>query len=893
MSGCKKNGPNGKDESTCVKVVVRVRPALESGINDRKIIRTVDSKMLIFDPKEEIEFYFQGQKHSVRDFSRRPNKDTKFIFDHVFGEDSTNEEVFECTTKNMINELLNGINCSVFAYGATGAGKTFTMLGSSFKPGIVFMTVMELYNRIEEIKDDQIFTIKVSYLEVYNETVRDLLNPSNQLIVREDPERGVVVNGLSYHEPNGAGHLLNLLQQGNCNRTQHPTDANSESSRSHAVFQVYVQQKEHTKDLSSVVRIAKMSLVDLAGSEKAKVALGAAARLREGANINRSLLALGSCINALADRKQNKNHIPYRNSKLTRILKDSLGGNCKTVMIAAISSTTESYDDTYNTLKYADRAKNIRLNLKQNIMSVDNHISRYVKIIEDLRDEITRLKEKLQTYDDKLNQGEIQAVSTSEMDKWKEKIENIFNKRIKLRKNILEYIALLHQLQAKMHWKMIGMERLALLSFDDHNLNRSCTKIDTSLRSLQNKQNHIRTKKLELDHEWEVNTKALDDLEKELMKISNNKELFQKVSDYLKHYHLQLRNEELTQQEKHSKELILLQESESTKCHRLLNKLLNLVHHEHLLLNSHGFATSELQVEYDAVIRATTGIKGVAWADQDDDSDEFKLENIIDIINPSENSLKPLSLPKQMNMNFTYVNKYSSALKRLREDDESETRSERHAKRSLNQTFNAEIVSELASALPSTPLSKVNETFTAISPYATCIQNQTFNASPAMYLNCTFTPQNVQNLSISAKISPCTSCQKPEQRQVLQDLQNTPDRISRFPSTQKCKGNVRVLSNSLRRQQNRNISMKSNSNKQVSTGFPILDKVYQNNLKVDLGTLRKSQFANLRTERHRKSATENCIKLSQNKRTPLNSRLKLQRINSAQKKALKKNPVWK
>lgn len=873
-----------------VKVVVRVRPAIDLGMNNRKIIRTLDSKMLIFDPKEEIEFYFQGQKQLARDFTRRPNKDSKFMFDRVFDEDAGNEEVFEYTTKDMIKELLNGINCSVFAYGATGAGKTYTMLGSSFKPGIVFMTVMELYNRIEEIKNNQIFTIKVSYLEVYNETVRDLLNPSNPLIVREDPQRGVVINGLSYHEPSGAGHLLDMLQQGNSNRTQHPTDANAESSRSHAVFQVYVQQKEHSKDLTSTIKISKMSLVDLAGSEKAKVASGAAARLREGANINKSLLALGSCINALADRKNKLNHIPYRNSKLTRILKDSLGGNCKTVMIAAISSTADNYDDTYNTLKYADRAKNIKINLKQNIMSVDNHITRYVKIIEDLRDEITKLKDKLQTYDIKLCDKENKNVCIADQEKWQEKIQNVFDKRIKLRKNILECNALMHQLQAKMHWKIIGMERLSLLSFDDNHLNRSCNKFDTSLRSLQNKQNHIRSKKLKLDSEWELNTKAVEELEKELLQLSSKKEVFQ-ISNYLQHCRLQLRNEELVQQEKHSKELILLQERESTNCQKLLTKLLNLVHFEHNLLNNHGYLTSELQTEYDTVMRAITGIKEVAWADQDEEYNGFKLGDIVDIVNPSSNSMEPLYLPKQ-------------ALKRIRENDElSETNIGFSAKRSLNQTFNAETVSsipELAATLPSAPTSNTNETFITMSPYQTLNQNQTFTASPAMYLNCTFTPQNVQNLSISARISPFTSCSKQEQPQILRSIENTTNKIQNSPLSSKSVYKSKLLSNSLQKQRQGSTSVKSNFKKNT-TGFPILDKMFQKNLEVDLETLRKFQYTHKKAGKfhplHQRSATENAVHFLQMKtnenRTPINSKIKLQRIHSTKRKAIKKTPVWK
>ena len=153
---------------------------------------------------------------------------------------------------------------------------------------------------------------------------------------------------------------MSLLRYGNSNRTQHPTDHNAESSRSHAVFQVWIKQSDRVAGLSSNVKMAKMSLIDLAGSERGCATGHSGERFREGNNINRSLLALGNCINALAEGRR---HVPYRDSKLTRLLQDSLGGNCKTVMIAAVSPSASSFEDTYNTLKYADRAKNIKSNV--------------------------------------------------------------------------------------------------------------------------------------------------------------------------------------------------------------------------------------------------------------------------------------------------------------------------------------------------------------------------------------------------------------------------------------------------------------------------------------------------------------------------------------------------
>ncbi|XP_073458923.1 kinesin-like protein KIF18B [Aquarana catesbeiana] len=385
-----------------VSVVVRVRPpnTREEEGNQYSVVQVVDHNILIFDPDDaETSNAFSGLRG--HDGNRRKGKDLKFIFDRVFGETSRQQEVFEHTTKPIIDGVLNGYNCSVFAYGATGAGKTHTMLGSAADPGVMYLTMVELYQRIEAIKEEKSCEVGISYLEVYNEQIQDLLEPKGSLAIREDPQKGVVVQGLSFHQPKSAEQLLQMLANGNLNRTQHPTDANASSSRSHAVFQIYVKQQDRTASISQDIRIAKMSLIDLAGSERASSTNAKGERLREGANINRSLLALINVINALADAKSKKAHIPYRDSKLTRLLKDSIGGNCRTVMIAAISPSSLSYDDTYNTLKYANRAKDIKLSLKSNVINLDCHISKYAAVCEELKAEVAELRAKLQFYENK------------------------------------------------------------------------------------------------------------------------------------------------------------------------------------------------------------------------------------------------------------------------------------------------------------------------------------------------------------------------------------------------------------------------------------------------------------------------------------------------------------
>ncbi|XP_023028699.2 uncharacterized protein [Leptinotarsa decemlineata] len=376
-----------------IKVVVRVRPpnGSEREENCRIVVKVVDDQMLIFDPKEDTQgFFFHGVQQKGRDLLKKSHKDMKFIFDKVFPENVTTEEVFKDSTYTLIDSLMDGFNCSVFAYGATGAGKTFTMTGKADCPGITYLTMTELFRKQSELSVERDFELGITYLEVYNELVKDLLNPGVPLNLREDAKYGVTVAGIKLYQIKSPDELFNLLEQGNKNRTQHPTDANAESSRSHAVFQVYIKMTiKGTKEL----RTAKLSMIDLAGSERGSATGFAGARFTEGANINKSLLALGNCINSLADGHR---HVPYRDSKLTRLLKDSLGGNCQTVMIANVSPSSLTFEDTYNTLKYATRAKKIKSNMKRNIVNVEAHVGQYIKMIEDLKQENSALKKELE-----------------------------------------------------------------------------------------------------------------------------------------------------------------------------------------------------------------------------------------------------------------------------------------------------------------------------------------------------------------------------------------------------------------------------------------------------------------------------------------------------------------
>ena len=238
----------------------------------------------------------------------------------------------------------------------------------------------ELFARIDEQSSESEFAVSLSYLEIYNESIRDLLSvvptPAGQgLLLREDAASKMSVVGITEHQPRNAEEVLTMITEGNRRRTMSPTEANAVSSRSHAVLQINVTQAPRTAGITEERTSASLNIIDLAGSERASATRNNGARMKEGANINKSLLALGNCINALCQPGMvgaRGKHVPYRNSKLTRLLKFSLGGNCKTVMIVCVSPSSAHYDETHNTLKYANQAKNIRTKVTRNKLSTSS-----------------------------------------------------------------------------------------------------------------------------------------------------------------------------------------------------------------------------------------------------------------------------------------------------------------------------------------------------------------------------------------------------------------------------------------------------------------------------------------------------------------------------------------
>jgi len=383
----------------------------------RDIVNIVDDRILCFDPDEKDKARAFIERGFVPPGTKR-YKDRRFMFDRVFAHEARQVDVYEATAQPLLNGLLDGYNTTVLAYGvcfilleicqksdgdllqATGCGKTHTISGTESDPGIIYLTMADLFQRIEDRKDEWSVEVAVTFLEIYNEEIRDLLaepgtqQPRGGLAIRED--KTVKVVGLVELKPRNAQEVKEIVLQGNLRRTQSPTHANETSSRSHAVLQVHVSQSPRTASLTEQRTLATLSIIDLAGSERAAATTNMGQRMIEGANINKSLLALGNCINALCESGGAVRHVPYRNSKLTRLLKFSLGGNCKTVMIVCIAPTSAHFDDTHNTLVYAERATKIKTKVvTRNVINVDRHVGRYVEAINRLNLEVTELKEKL------------------------------------------------------------------------------------------------------------------------------------------------------------------------------------------------------------------------------------------------------------------------------------------------------------------------------------------------------------------------------------------------------------------------------------------------------------------------------------------------------------------
>ncbi|XP_030873333.1 kinesin-like protein KIF1A isoform X17 [Leptonychotes weddellii] len=378
-----------------VKVAVRVRPfnSREMSRDSKCIIQMSGSTTTIVNPKQP--------KETPKSFSFDYS-----YWSHTSPEDinyASQKQVYRDIGEEMLQHAFEGYNVCIFAYGQTGAGKSYTMMGKQEKDqqGIIPQLCEDLFSRINDTTNDNMsYSVEVSYMEIYCERVRDLLNPKNKgnLRVREHPLMGPYVEDLSKLAVTSYNDIQDLMDSGNKARTVAATNMNETSSRSHAVFNIIFTQKRHDAETNiTTEKVSKISLVDLAGSERADSTGAKGTRLKEGANINKSLTTLGKVISALAEmdsgpnknkKKKKTDFIPYRDSVLTWLLRENLGGNSRTAMVAALSPADINYDETLSTLRYADRAKQIRCNA---VINEDPNN----KLIRELKDEVTRLRDLL------------------------------------------------------------------------------------------------------------------------------------------------------------------------------------------------------------------------------------------------------------------------------------------------------------------------------------------------------------------------------------------------------------------------------------------------------------------------------------------------------------------
>ncbi|XP_027742310.1 kinesin-like protein KIF16B isoform X3 [Empidonax traillii] len=439
-----------------VKVAVRVRPMnrREKDLNAKFIISMEKNKTTITNLKVP--------EGATGDTGRERTKTFTYDFSY-FSADSKSpsfvcqEMVFKNLGTDVLKSAFEGYNACVFAYGQTGSGKSYTMMGNAGDAGLIPRICEGLFSQISEKtkRNEASFRTEVSYLEIYNERVRDLLrrksSKTNNLRIREHPKEGPYVEDLSKHLVQNYTDVEELMEAGNINRTTAATGMNDVSSRSHAIFTINFTQAKFDSEMPCET-VSKIHLVDLAGSERADATGATGVRLKEGGNINKSLVTLGNVISALADLSQDATNplskkkqvfVPYRDSVLTWLLKDSLGGNSKTIMIATISPADVNYGETLSTLRYANRAKNI---INKPTINEDPN----VKLIRELRAEIARLKALLAqgnqialldsptalSMEEKLQQNEarVQELTKEWTNKWNETQDILKEQTLALRK---------------------------------------------------------------------------------------------------------------------------------------------------------------------------------------------------------------------------------------------------------------------------------------------------------------------------------------------------------------------------------------------------------------------------------------------------------------------------
>ncbi|CAD8152236.1 unnamed protein product [Paramecium octaurelia] len=511
----------------------------------------------------------------------------EYTYDHVLGADSTQEQVFDKIGNSTLQSFLDGLNCCIFAYGQTGAGKTYTMQGKGYDDltsdsshvGLQPRLIQQLF---KELPKENNWTIKCTYLEIYNEQLIDLLNGAKAmpLTIREDSKR-VYVENLTEIAVTSFNDVLLLMQRGLANRHVSATQMNLESSRSHSIFTLQLEQR--TKGMYT--RKSKMNFVDLAGSERQKLTAATGDRLKEATNINKSLTVLGLVINSLAENA--KKFIPYRDSKLTFLLRESLGGNSKTVMIATISAASSSFQETLGTLKFASRAKNIK-----NQAIINEEIGGN---LDSLKAEIKRLKNELQYS---IHQSEIIPKKQKEV----ELISQITSLSYQLNESSQYQDHLTKELkQMKEHYES------RITELEDYNIkSHKCSQIGMQDKDLQLEQaleiqmelkyknEYLNQRVLELQQEDTILKHRRNEQQLIITQLEQNIELLQKEKEML----LDQYQQQATLTQQYESQLEMFQEDKAHQLQELENRITEL--NDQLQINKDQMDTDAQTIEFQS-----------------------------------------------------------------------------------------------------------------------------------------------------------------------------------------------------------------------------------------------------------------------------------------------------
>ena len=500
-----KNNYLKNNQKSQITIAIRIRPLSqnEKELSDIESVTAINSNSLSVSSENS------AKKNSQIKYQQ-------FFFDYVFDKTATQQEIYTKTTKNLLESIIEGYNATVFAYGATGSGKTYTMLGiNENERGIMPRSVIDLFKMLNKRKNKE-FRLSVSYVEIYNEEIRDLLGNREELKLHEDPTKGVIIQGVKEIFVDNVDNFFDILYKGNQKRTVGKTNANETSSRSHALLKINIENKDKEGPNSSNINCGRFILVDLAGSEKNNSSinpnnnnnsnnnnLNAKNNLRqqEGAKINQSLLYLGICINALASKSK---FIPWRNSKLTHILKDSIGGNAKIVMISTISPSLFCTEETLNTLNYSNRAKNITTIIKKNMINVidrESQVNKYKEIINNLSDELEAKRNQLAVITNNkylLPKKDINGINNNgsldgqnlKMDKISKEIKSHFNEEMRIKLEIFETKKNINNLINNLKDKEFSLYKLLNKS---PNVKKSFNNISNNTLNINLKEKEIRS----------------------------------------------------------------------------------------------------------------------------------------------------------------------------------------------------------------------------------------------------------------------------------------------------------------------------------------------------------------------------------------------------------------